>query len=76
LDELKRCINQSLFGRNVDVEVKIRAVDGKGIAAVKSLLQKPKSSTRNGFCILKGRIDSKHMDTLERVDGIKVRYLF
>jgi GTP-binding protein HflX len=76
LDELKRCIDRSLFGRNVEVEVKIRAVDGKAIATVKSLLQKPTSSMRDGFCILKGRIDSKHMDSLERVDGIKVRYLF
>jgi GTP-binding protein HflX len=75
LDELKRRIDQALFGRNVEVEVRIRAVDGKRIATVKSLLQKPKSSMRNGFCILKGRIDSKHMDSLDRLDGIKVRYL-
>lgn len=76
LDDLKQLIDQSLFGKNVEVEVKIRAVDGKGIAMVKSLLQKPSSSMRNGFCILKGRIDSKHMDSLEQIAGINVRYLF
>ncbi len=76
LDGLRQRVDQSLFGKNVEVEIKIRAVDGKGIAAVKSLLQKPTSSMRNGFCIVKGWIDSKHMDSLERVDGIKVRYLF
>jgi GTP-binding protein HflX len=75
LDELKRRIDRALFGRNVEVEVRIRTADGKGIAAVKSLLQKPTSSVRNGFCVLKGRIDSTHMENLERLDGIKVRYL-
>ena len=76
LEELKQRIDQSLFGRNVEVEVRIRAIDGRGIAKIKSLLRKPSSSMENGFCIVKGLIDSAHMDRLDRVTGIEVRYLF
>ena len=76
LDTLRARIAQALFGRNVSVEVKIRGVDGKGIAAVKSLLRKTTSSMDNEFCVLRGNIDSKQMDSLERVTGAEVRYLF
>jgi len=75
LDELRQQIDRLLFGRNLEVEVKIHAIDGKGIAVVKSLLRKPTSSMENGYCVLKGWIDSKHMDHLERVSGAEVRYL-
>jgi GTP-binding protein HflX len=75
LDRLKESIDESLSGKNVAVEVRIRTIDGKGIAEVKSLLQDPKSSMENGFCIFTGLIDTRHMDRLERVTGIHVRYL-
>jgi GTP-binding protein HflX len=75
LDELRNSIEQRLFGKNLRVEVRIRAVDGKGIATIKSLLQQPTSSMENGYCVLKGLIDSSHMDSLERLDGVRVRYL-
>ncbi len=76
LDELRRRIDESLFGRNLEVEVKIRAIDGRGIAQVKSLLRRPTGSLENGYCVFKGWIDTKHMDALERLAGVKVRYLF
>lgn len=76
LDELTRRLDETLFGDNLHVEVKIRAIDGKAIARVRSLLQEVSSSMENGFCVFKGLIDSKHMDTLERVTGVRVRYIF
>ena len=75
LDKLKRRIDQSLFGKDLEVEVRVRAIDGRGIAKVKSLLQRPTSSLENGFCIFKGLIDTGHMESLERVTGVEIRYL-
>jgi GTP-binding protein HflX len=76
LDELREHLRRALFGRNLEVEVKIRAIDGKGIARIKQLLRRPTTSMENGVCVFKGSIDSEHMDSLERVSGVKIRYLF
>ena len=76
LDELKRRIEEKLFGKNLTVEVKVPAIDGKGIAKVKSLLHEATSSMENGFCVLKGHIESRLMNRLENVEGVHVRYLF
>jgi GTP-binding protein HflX len=76
LDALRRRIDESLLGKNFEVEVRVRAIDGKGIAQVQSLLHAPTGSMENGYCVFKGRIDTRLMDALERLAGVKVRYLF
>ena len=77
LEELRVEIERTLFGRNLEVEVKIRAVDGRGIARVKSLLLDPTScSMENGFCVLRGLIHTRRMSSLENVSGAHVRYVF
>jgi GTP-binding protein HflX len=76
LDDLRERIEEALFGKNLSVEVRIAAVDGKGIARVKSLLREATSSFDNGDCVLKGLIESRFMDQLENVKGVRVRCLF
>jgi GTP-binding protein HflX len=76
LDDLKDQIEEVLFGRNLAVEVRVSAIDGKGLAKVKSLLHESTSSLENGFCVLRGHIESRLMNRLESVEGIEVRYLF
>jgi len=76
LEELKQRITKSVFGKTLTVEVKIRSVDGKGIARVKSLLRNPTtSSVENGVCVFKGVIDTEHMKRLESLRGVHIRYL-
>lgn len=75
LDSLKRVIAERLLGRNMSVEVRVRAVDGRTIARVQSLLRDSESRLENGYCVVSGRIESELMDRLERVDGIRVRYI-
>jgi GTP-binding protein HflX len=76
LDDLKRRIEEEAFGRNLEVEVRVRAIDGKGISQVKSLLQGPTSALENGYCVMTGHIESRLMNRLERLEGVRVRYLF
>ena len=74
IDALGEAVEEKLFGKNLAVEVKISTTDGKGIAAVKSLLHDTTSSIENGYCIVKGVIESDLMDRLEAVSGVTVRY--
>lgn len=74
LDALGDAIEDKLFGKNLAVEVKISTTDGKGIAMVKSLLHDTSSSIENGYCIMKGVIESDLMERLEAVSGVTVRY--
>ena len=74
LDELTGTVEETLFGKNLAVEVKISTTDGKGIAVVKSLLHEPTSSIENGYYIVKGVIESDLMERLEAVSGVSVRY--
>lgn len=76
LDQLKQSVEQKLFGKNLTVEVKIRAADGKGIAQIRSLLLDTRSSLENGFCVFTGSIETKHVDHLEKIAGAQIRYLF
>jgi GTP-binding protein HflX len=76
LDELRDRIDAALAGKNLEVEVRVRATDGKGIAQVKSMLHTPTGSLENGYCVFKGRIDARYMNALERLAGVRVRYLF
>jgi GTP-binding protein HflX len=76
LGDLEDCIHEMLLGRDLRVEVRIRASDGKGIAIAKSLLQEPRSSLEDGVYIVEGTIQSRLTDQLERIKGAQVRYLF
>ncbi|MFQ5510806.1 MAG: GTPase HflX [Candidatus Krumholzibacteriia bacterium] len=75
LDELKRRVEQQLFGKDLKVEVVIPAVDGKGISAVKSLLDNPTNSIEGKLYIIRGVIKTGLMDQLEAVRGARIRYL-
>jgi GTP-binding protein HflX len=75
IDELEGRIHETLLGRILRVEVRISVSDGKGIAQVKSLVKEPKSSLEDGVCVLEGTIQSGLADRLERISGVRVRYL-
>ncbi len=66
---------EMLLGRALRVEVKIPVSDGKGIALVKSLLKDQQTSLEDGLCVVVGTIQSELSDDLERVSGVRVRYL-
>lgn len=75
LDELTKRIDQTLFGKDLTVEVMIRTEDGKSIAAVKRLVGQSSSAVKNGFCVITGVIRTACATELENIDGASVRYL-
>jgi hypothetical protein len=57
------------------VEARIHSSDGRGIARIKSLLHETTGEVENSVCVLTGFIDTGHVEELERVSGVRVRYL-
>jgi GTP-binding protein HflX len=68
-------VQETLFGRILRVEVRLPVSDGKGIAQARSLLKDHHSSVDDGSCVLVGTILSGLSDQLERIAGVRVRYL-
>jgi len=76
LDEMWEAVNAFFFGKNVKVEVKIPAGDGRTIARIRSLLHDPSGTFEDDVCVLLGTIESDQMGRLESVAGAEIRYLF
>jgi GTP-binding protein HflX len=76
LDEMWKAIEDHFFGKNVKVEVKIPAGDGRTIARIRGLLRDPSGTFVDDVCVLHGTIGSDQMGRLESVAGAKIRYLF
>ncbi len=75
IDELRERIDTFFYGRNVQVEVKLSAGDGKTISLVRGLLHDARNSYVDDLCVLNGTIESKLMGRLEAIPGTNVRYL-
>lgn len=75
LDAMWDAVEAYYFGRNVRVEVKIPAGDGRTIARIRSLLHDPLGSFEGDVCILRGTIEADQMGRLESVAGARIRYL-
>lgn len=73
LDELLDAVEKNLFGKNLQVEVKVAAINGRAIAAVKKLLRETSSHLENGHCVFKGVIELRFMEELENLSGVRVR---
>jgi GTP-binding protein HflX len=73
--ELEDRVYETLFGKTLRVEVRLPVSDGKGIAKVRSLLKDHASTIEDGLCVVKGTIQSGLSDRLERIAGVRVRYL-
>jgi GTP-binding protein HflX len=73
---LRARIEDFFFGRNLRVEVKMPAGDGKGIARVHRLLRRASGGYDGDVCVIHGTIDRHHMGRLESVPGAEVRFLF
>jgi GTP-binding protein HflX len=76
LDEMWAAVKAFFFGKNVKVEVKIPAGDGRTIARIRSLLHDPSGTFEGDVCVLLGTIESDQMGRLESVAGAEIRYLF
>jgi GTP-binding protein HflX len=68
-------VHDALFGRVLRVEVRLPVSDGKGIAQARSLLKDHRSSVDDGSCVLVGTIQSGLSEQLERIAGVRIRYL-
>jgi GTP-binding protein HflX len=75
IDELRERIDTFFYGRNVRVEVKLSAGDGKTISLVRGLLHDAHNSYENDLCVLSGTIEMKLMGRLEAIPGTSVRYV-
>lgn len=75
IDELRARIDSFFYGRNVRVEVKLSAGDGKTISLVRGLLHDARNSYEEDLCVLIGTIEAKLMGRLEAIPGTNVRYL-
>jgi len=76
LEEMWDAVDAFFFGKNVKVEVKIPAGDGRTIARIRSLLHNPSGTFEDDVCVLLGTIESEQMGRLESVAGTEIRYLF
>ena len=75
IDDLRDRIDAFFYGRNVRVEVKLSAGDGKTISLVRGLLHDARNSYEEDLCVLIGTIEAKLMGRLEAIPGTNVRYL-
>jgi 50S ribosomal subunit-associated GTPase HflX len=75
IDELRERIDSFFYGRNIRVEVKLSAGDGKTISLVRGLLHDASNSYEEDLCVLNGTIETKLMGRLEAIPGTNVRYL-
>ena len=76
LDEMWDAVESYFYGKNVRVEVKIPAGDGRAIARVRDLLRDSSGTFEEDVCVLHGTIESDQMGRLESVVGARIRYLF
>jgi GTP-binding protein HflX len=76
LEAMWDAVEAYYFGKNIKVEVKIPAGDGRTIARIRSLLHDPSGSFEDDVCVLHGTIESEQMGRLESVAGAQIRYLF
>ncbi|MGD8413206.1 MAG: GTPase HflX [Candidatus Latescibacterota bacterium] len=76
MDQVWSAIDLYFFGKNVKVEVKIPAGDGRTIARIRSMLRDPSGTFEEDMCVLLGTIESDQMGRLESVAGAEIRYLF
>lgn len=75
IDELRERIDAFFYGRNVRVEVKLSAGDGKTISLVRGLLHDARNTYEDDLCVMNGTIEAKLMGRLESIPGTDVRYL-
>jgi GTP-binding protein HflX len=75
LDDLWISIDSFFHGRNLRVEVKIPAGEGRTIARVRSLLHNARGTFEDDICVISGSIESEQMGRLESVAGAEIRYL-
>ena len=75
IDELRERIDSFFYGRNVRVEVKLSAGDGKTISLVRGLLHDALNTYEDDLCVLTGTIEAKLMGRLEAIPGTDVRYV-
>lgn len=75
IDELRDRIDAFFYGRNVRVEVKLSAGDGKTISLVRGLLHDARNTYEDDLCVMNGTIEAKLMGRLEAIPGTDVRYL-
>ncbi len=75
LDELWSGIETFFFGKNVKVEVKIPAGEGRTIARIRGILHDVKGIYEDDVCVLSGSIEYDQMGRLESVAGAEIRYL-
>lgn len=75
-DAVSQGIENFFYGRNLKVEVKIPAGDGKNIARIRSLLHDVIRTFHGDICVLNGTIESDQMGRLESISGAQIRYLF
>ena len=76
LDEMWDAVESYFYGKNVRVEVKIPAGDGRAIARVRDLLRDSSGTFEEDVCVLHGTIESDQMGRLKSVVGARIRYLF
>ena len=74
IDTLRERIEGHFFGRNLQVEVKLSAGNGRSIARVRELLHNVMHSYSEDICIISGTIGSHMLAHLESVDGVTIRY--
>lgn len=75
IDALLGRIEESLFGDDFEVEVKIPAWNGRGISQVRGLLHDTRRTYEGDICVFRGTIEGKMMQILESVVGAEVRFI-
>jgi GTP-binding protein HflX len=75
LEEVWERIERFFYGRNMRVEVKIPAGDGRTISRIRSILHDAVGTFVDDLCVLSGTVESDQMGRLESVAGAEIRYI-
>jgi GTP-binding protein HflX len=75
LDQLWDAVDTFFHGKNLRVEVKIPAGEGRTIARVRDILRNARGTFVDDVCVLNGSIETDQMGRLESVAGTEIRYL-
>jgi GTP-binding protein HflX len=75
LEEVWDSVDSFFYGRNLKVEVKVPAGDGRTIAQIRNILHDAVGTFEDDVCVLNGTVESGQMGRLECVAGAEIRYI-
>jgi GTP-binding protein HflX len=75
IDDITQGMAKFFSRRNMKVEVRVPASDGKTIAKIRDILQDVVGTFQGDVCVLNGTVATNQMGRLENVPAAEIRYI-